>query len=94
MLVAPVGMAAAGASPHGSGKLERQAADHCAKTSDRGPHAPAEQSQCSGVCSAVEVAVPHVAMRVASRRAVAPIPAMSSLTSILLEGNTPPPRFS
>lgn len=90
MLVAPLAMAVACAQPPGGS----QAASHCAETGDADGHAPAKQSQCSGVCSAVEVAVPRIAARVASRSAVAPIPVMSSLGGISLERDTPPPRLA
>lgn len=93
MLIAPLAMTAACAH-HPGIPATSQSAGHCAEMGDSDRHAPTKPSQCSGVCSAVEVAVPRIAARMASRSAAAPIPAMSSLGGILLENDTPPPRLS
>ncbi|KRB79743.1 hypothetical protein ASE00_18700 [Sphingomonas sp. Root710] len=91
MLVAPLAMTMACGQPTGM----VPAAGHCAENGGGGDqHGPTKQSQCSGVCSAVEVAVPRIAVRMVTRPAAAPIPMMSSLGGILLEGDTPPPRHA
>lgn len=90
MLVAPLAMTTACAHPIDNGPAAGQCAENGGGVGDQ--HGPTKQSQCSGVCSAVEVAVPRIAVRMASRPAAAPIPVMSSLGGILLEGDTPPPR--
>jgi len=90
MLVAPLAMATACVHPVDGGP----AAGHCAEMGGADHHGPTKQTQCSGVCSAVEVAVPRIAVRMASRPAATPIPSMSSLGGIELERDTPPPRLA
>lgn len=91
MLIAPAAMAAGCAPPLSAPPA---ASEHCAQPHDADRHAPAKPASCSGICTAVEVAVPRVPARMAPRSVETPIPAGSSLGAIVLESDTPPPRLS
>lgn len=88
MLFAPIAMATA-CAPMPSAA---QGAGHCAGD-DGDEHAQTKQFQCMGACSGIEVGIARFAARMASPLVAIPIPTASSLSDVLLERDTPPPRL-
>lgn len=70
-----------------------QTASHCTG-GDAAQHPMAKQLLCLGACSGIEVGVAQLTARLAAPLAAIPIPAVSSLSDILLERATPPPRLT
>lgn len=71
-----------------------QVVNHCTPAKEAEKHAPVKQCRCMGVNSAVEIAIPRLAIRTTPGPKLMLVAKVPLLSGISLDRETPPPRTS